>query len=1079
MADTETFQHYQVLKKPDGKLWELGRGAMGVTYKAFDTNLRCNVALKVINAAYLDSDMARQRFLREARAAAGLSHPNVASVFHLGEEGGNYFYAMEFIDGETLEAFVRRTGPLPPILALKIAVQVANALRAAAREGLVHRDIKPANLMLLQEDEEEGGAEERHVKVIDFGLAKVTRQGDGEASATITVAGFVGTPHFASPEQLEEKDLDVRSDMYSLGVTLWYMLTGRPTFAGSLVQIMSQHLTRPPAFENLKGQPPEVVHLLEHLLEKDPAMRPQTPSDLRREIEQAIASLSARAVAHAPDGAEVDPGSYQTEAATGDVGLASDQPLTSPPPATGVVLDSRYRLLQEVAQGPTGTLFQALELDTGRPVALRVFPAGFFATGEALEAAQRQTDKARLAPHPNLLQIFGLERLGVHTGLIYEWVNGFALVDVLRSRHELAVGETLQLLEPLAAAVDHAQASGLADLDFSPAKALLAFEATVDLPTRTALLAEPLSSWPAFRPKLFPLSFSGEPGASATWAGLQTMLPASPAAPGAARQVARLAYELLGGVIPAAGAPQRFAPLPALTEEGNAVLQDALDTGEKPAFARAGDFVRALATAAGPTPLAMPTAAPRARTAPVAPAPMPRSTPPAVKAVAPVLPPAPPPLPVAVPPPVAAVPAGAAVPPSPVATAPTPAKSGRGLMVALSVGVLFILLAGLGGVSFFAWKVYSSRIAPRIKAIARNDPTPSPQPTSAPPVATPTPPPATPTPGVTPTPTAPTPAPTPSRDAQFKDALAQATRLENAGDDPAALSAYVKLAEDYPDLDPGASRVESYISALRGREASSSPEIEQRRFAGLREPMERAAKLGSSLAMLYLGAHLSADRPEEAAKWYQQAADRGEPEAMVELGNMYFRGRGVPADPAQVSRWYQRASDKGYALAKVYLAECYIAGKGGVRVDYDRAFTLLSEAHNQEPDNPRCLEKLAIAYERGQGTPPDPHQAVTLMKRAADLGNANAMGDLGVYYMKGLDGGKSNARAAADVFKQGADKNNAFCLFNYAQCLEGGLGVRANRAQAEVFYRAAAGQGFPPAQQWCRTNHVSFTAPGQ
>ena len=202
---------------------------------------------------------------------------------------------MEFIDGETLEAFVRREGPLPPALALKIALQVARALRAASREGLVHRDIKPANLMLLREDEDEddaaGDDREVHVKVIDFGLAKVARKDGSEASATITVAGFVGTPHFASPEQLEEKDLDVRSDMYSLGVTLWYMLTGRPTFGGSMVQIMSQHLTRTPDFEQLRDVPAPVVRLLEHLLEKDPAKRPQTGTDLRREIEAAARAM--------------------------------------------------------------------------------------------------------------------------------------------------------------------------------------------------------------------------------------------------------------------------------------------------------------------------------------------------------------------------------------------------------------------------------------------------------------------------------------------------------------------------------------------------------------------------------------------------------------------------------------------------------------------------------------------------------------------------------------------------------------------------------------------------------------------
>src|ERR1700722_2898515 len=128
MPDIAVFDHYEVLKRDDGSLYELGRGAMGITYKAFDTNLRCHVALKVINGNYLNSDVARQRFIREARAAAQLRHRHVASVFHLGIEGDTYFYAMEFIDGETVESLVRRRGPLQPVLALRIAVQVARAL---------------------------------------------------------------------------------------------------------------------------------------------------------------------------------------------------------------------------------------------------------------------------------------------------------------------------------------------------------------------------------------------------------------------------------------------------------------------------------------------------------------------------------------------------------------------------------------------------------------------------------------------------------------------------------------------------------------------------------------------------------------------------------------------------------------------------------------------------------------------------------------------------------------------------------------------------------------------------------------
>lgn len=607
MAESETFQHFQVLRKPDGTLWELGRGAMGVTYKAFDTNLRCPVALKVINAAYLDNDMARQRFLREARAAAGLSHPNVARVFHLGEEGGNYFYAMEFIEGETLGAYVRREGPLPAGPALQIALQVTGALRAAAREGLVHRDIKPANLMLLTDDEDDLP----QVKVIDFGLAKTTPK-DGESSLAITVAGFVGTPHYASPEQLEERELDSRSDLYSLGVTLWYMLTGRPPFAGSLMQIMSQHLSRAPAFNLLPDQAPEVIHLLEHLLEKDPARRPQTPSDLRREIEQAISALAAR-------------GAPLTRAAPKRP--PPGPPPASRPPAAGDVLDGRYRLLREVAQGPHGTVFEALELDTGKPVAALALLPDLFPTDEAWQAAQHDVDRVRLAPHPNLLQIFRLERLGPHLALISEWVNGFSLLDVLRRRHALTAAETIRLLDPVAAAVDHARARGLPDLDLSPENTYLVFAPTVNLAACAKLPGEPLSAWPAFGLKLFPLALASRAAETATWSGLQTMAPlGGPAIRTAPERVALLACELLGGALPALlpGQTPRLRPLPALNELGNEILQRALAPQTPPAYACAADLARALAASMNGA-----ETAPRPRTAPLPMLPSARRTPPA------------------------------------------------------------------------------------------------------------------------------------------------------------------------------------------------------------------------------------------------------------------------------------------------------------------------------------------------------------------------------------------------------------------------------------------------------------------
>jgi hypothetical protein len=145
--EAHRFEHYEVVQAEDGTPVELGRGAMGVTYKAFDVDLRCPVALKVISERYLGDESARLRFLREARAAARLRHSNVASVLHLGRTGQNYFYAMEFVEGETLENLIKRSGRLEVKLALEIATQVAAGLAAVHKQRLVHRDIKPSNIM--------------------------------------------------------------------------------------------------------------------------------------------------------------------------------------------------------------------------------------------------------------------------------------------------------------------------------------------------------------------------------------------------------------------------------------------------------------------------------------------------------------------------------------------------------------------------------------------------------------------------------------------------------------------------------------------------------------------------------------------------------------------------------------------------------------------------------------------------------------------------------------------------------------------------------------------------------------------
>src|SRR5204862_246699 len=273
------YAHFEVEVGADGFPVELGAGAMAVTYRARDTVLNSTAALKVIDCGVAQNPGARSRFLREARAAANIHHPNVARVTYYGEQEGECFYVMELVEGETLEARVRRDGPMPLALALEVIEQAARALAAAEACGVVHRDIKPSNLML-----ESDASEALTVKVIDYGVAKVMGP-QAEPGAEQTQAGFIGTPAFASPEQFAgngQLPIDTRSDIYSLGVTLWYLLTGRTPFVGRTMEEIRARQTGELPLEQLRGLhlPGQVVSLLKSMLARDPKDRPQTAREL-------------------------------------------------------------------------------------------------------------------------------------------------------------------------------------------------------------------------------------------------------------------------------------------------------------------------------------------------------------------------------------------------------------------------------------------------------------------------------------------------------------------------------------------------------------------------------------------------------------------------------------------------------------------------------------------------------------------------------------------------------------------------------------------------------------------------------
>src|SRR5450432_1793055 len=275
------FAGYRVERAADGSLWKLGSGAMGVTYKAYDERLRVFVALKVITPALVDDAKTQALFLREARAAARVRHGNVASVLALNDTPGNFFYAMEFIAGESLADWLRTRGAMPPAMAIEFATQIARGLEAIHAQQIVHRDLKPSNLMIIPSGRGEPGTSTEtnpdawQVKIIDFGLARGFGGAGPGTEVDAQTIGFRGTALYASPEQCEERgQIDGRSDLYSLGCILWEMLLGSPPFrARTHRELLNQHVSQSVPLERIAYLPAKLRAVLSRLLAKDPTDR--------------------------------------------------------------------------------------------------------------------------------------------------------------------------------------------------------------------------------------------------------------------------------------------------------------------------------------------------------------------------------------------------------------------------------------------------------------------------------------------------------------------------------------------------------------------------------------------------------------------------------------------------------------------------------------------------------------------------------------------------------------------------------------------------------------------------------------
>src|SRR5580704_3561814 len=265
----------------------LGQGGMGEVYRARDERLQRDVAVKVLPHGVLSDEAARNRFRKEALALARLSHPNIAAVFDVGEQDGADYLVMECVPGEPLSQKLS-SGLLPTKEIVSLAVQVAGALEEAHEQGVIHRDLKPSNIMVTPKG---------HVKVLDFGLAKLLEPA-GAREVTVSFAetrGPVGTILYMSPEQAEGKEVDSRTDLWSLGVVLYESLVGKQPFQGASAVAILRAITgeTPKSVRQLRPDTPqEMDRIVEHALEKDSSKRYQSASEMSRDLSAELLKLS-------------------------------------------------------------------------------------------------------------------------------------------------------------------------------------------------------------------------------------------------------------------------------------------------------------------------------------------------------------------------------------------------------------------------------------------------------------------------------------------------------------------------------------------------------------------------------------------------------------------------------------------------------------------------------------------------------------------------------------------------------------------------------------------------------------------